>query len=170
MHGHIHVMNSTVMEEIMYQVEQTAADKSVNIHETNERIRVIIVDDHKLMRSIMHELLKRDEHIEVVGSAADGVEALQLIQNATSDVVLMDLALPEMDGVEVLKKIRERSINIPVIIVSVHSQTHAVNRALQEGAQGYVTKTSMTRELVPAIWAVCGGETYVSKSISQFRA
>jgi DNA-binding NarL/FixJ family response regulator len=154
----------------MYQADHEAVDKRANGSGQEERIRVIIVDDHKLMRRIMHEVLRRDDHIEVVGSASDGEEALQLIQNANSDVVLMDLALPEMDGVEVLKRIREQSIKTPVIIVSVHSQTHAVTRALQEGAQGYVPKTSMTRELVPAIWAVCGGQTYVSKSISQFRA
>lgn len=151
----------------MYQADRAAGNSAGNGDGSGERVRVIIVDDHKLMRRIMHEVLRRDEQIEVVGSAADGEEALQLIQNAESDVVLMDLALPEMDGVEVLKKIRERSINIPVIIVSVHSQTHAVNRALEEGAQGYVTKTSMTRELVPAIWAVRAGQTYVSKAISQ---
>lgn len=154
----------------MHHVEQAAREKTANGNEANGRIRVIIVDDHKLMRRIMHEVLRRDEHIEVVGSAADGLEALRLIQNAASDVVLLDLALPEMDGVEVLKKLREQAIKTPVIIVSVHSQTHAVNRALQEGAQGYVTKTSMTRELVPAVWAVSEGQTYVSKAINHFRA
>lgn len=133
--------------------------------ENEIRIRVVIVDDHELMRHIIQKILSRDDDIEIVGTAKDGIEALRLISEAGADVVLMDLAMPEMDGVEVLKKLQAQASEAAVIIVSVHAQVQAVLRALDEGARGYVVKKAMTEELVPAVHAVSEGKTFVSQSL-----
>lgn len=149
----------------MEKANYAPAERRPIKQEAEIRIRVVIVDDHELMRHIMQKILSRDNEIEIVGTAADGNEALELISDAATDVVLMDLAMPEMDGVEVLKKLQAQAIEAAVIIVSVHAQVHAVLRALEEGARGYVVKKAMTEELVPAIHAVSKGETYISKSL-----
>lgn len=132
---------------------------------TNVTIRVVVAEDHAVMRHIIEKILRRDQRIEIVGTATDGREALQVIRDAASDVVLMDLAMPEMDGVEVLRRLQELSIDTAVVIVSVHAQTEAVVRALEEGARGYVTKMTMTSDLLPAVHAAMAGETYVSDSL-----
>lgn len=129
------------------------------------RIRVVIVDDHELMRHIIEKILSRDDDIEVVGTAEDGTEALRLINEASTDIVLMDLAMPKMDGVEVLKWLRSEAIEAAVIIVSVHAQVQTVLRAFDEGARGYVVKKAMTEELLPAVHAVFEGKTFVSESL-----
>lgn len=129
------------------------------------RIRVMIVDDHELMRHIIEKILSRDDDIEVVGTAKDGAEALRLIKEASTDVVLMDLAMPEMGGVEVLRRLQSEAIEAAVIIVSVHAQVQTVLRAFDEGARGYVVKKAMAEELLPAVHAVSEGKRFVSQSL-----
>jgi DNA-binding NarL/FixJ family response regulator len=132
-----------------------AGHGNVAVYDEREEINVLVVDDHELMRQMMGQVLTRDQHIKVAGTAGDGHEAIELITRCKEkfDVLVMDFALPGLNGVEVIRALRELSIRIPVIIVSVHEQLPLVVEAVKEGAQAFLAKKNITRELIPAVYA-----------------
>ncbi len=130
------------------------------------RIRVILADDHTLVRAGIRALLERVDEIDVVGEAGDGYEALALIRQQTPDLVLLDMVMPGVNGLEVLKRIKEEFPSIHVIILSVHETEEYALRAFQEGAAGYLPKKAATGELVEAIKRVMSGEEYISPEVS----
>lgn len=122
-------------------------------------IRVLIVDDHPLMRKLMREVLALDQEIEVVASAKDGEEALALVEEAKPDVIVLDFAMPGANGIDVMEEIHERTPQ-PVLIVSIHAQPYLVERARRAGALGYLPKISVAHSLAPAVHAVSEGRAY----------
>ena len=131
-------------------------------------MRILLADDHTLVRAGIRSLIeKMPAGIEVIGEAANGREALELIRSMAPNVVLMDIAMKELGGLEALPKITKNFPNVKVIILSAHSNEEYVIRALRSGAAGYMLKDAATQELELALRAVDEGKTYLSPSISR---
>jgi len=130
-------------------------------------MRVLLADDHKIVRSGLRRLLDAEPDIEVVAEASDGREAVELATQQSVDVVVMDLAMPNLNGVEATRQILAQSPATKVIALSMHSDRRFVARALQAGASGYLLKDCAAEDLVSAIRAVAAGRTYFSPQISE---
>ncbi len=128
-------------------------------------IRVLIADDDKLLRQGLRLVLERDRGLEVVGEAADGQAAIELAQQLCPDIVLMDLKMPRLGGMQAAARICSRGEMPRVIIVAMSYDDQLVHQAIRNGASGYVAKSDMFKELVPAIRSVHGGESYYSARI-----
>ena len=130
-------------------------------------IRVLLADDHTLVLAGIRGLLTKLDGVEVVGEAADGHETLRLAEALRPNIVLLDIAMPGMNGLEVAQRLSELDPSIRVIILSMHASEEYVLRALRAGAAGYLLKDSAVAELELAIRAVVRGETYLSPPVSK---
>lgn len=124
-------------------------------------IEVMITDDHKMVREGLKQLLELNNFISVVGMAADGMECISLLKEKEADVLLLDINMPNMNGLETLKEIKEFNTKIKVIFLTVHNEVDYLLRAVEMGADGYVLKDSGSAELVNAIQVVMDGESYI---------
>lgn len=131
-------------------------------------IQVLIVDNHALVRAGFRSLLQSINAIDVIAEAGDGREALQLVELHQPDIVLMDIAMPLMNGLEATAQITQDFPQVHVIILSMHANEEYVYQALRAGATGYVLKDSGTSELELAIQAIARGETYLSPTVSKY--
>ena len=129
--------------------------------------RIVVVDDHQLVRAGIVALLEDVPELEVVGQAADGVQALRAVEELEPDLLILDLAMPEMSGFEVLARIQESSPGLKVIILSMHDSAEYVHRVLKLGACGFLLKDVLPGELVLAISAIIQGHTWLSSAISK---
>jgi DNA-binding NarL/FixJ family response regulator len=129
-------------------------------------ITVFLADDHAVVRDGLRHLLEAQPDIKVVGDAANGRQTLQLIDRLNPDVAIMDIAMPELNGIEAARKIRTDCPSTQVIILSIYSTEEHVSRALQAGARGYVLKESAGIEVVNAVRAVHSGHHYLSQKLS----
>ncbi len=129
-------------------------------------VRVLLVDDHKMMREGLSSLLTGVPDIEVVGQAADGRTALDLVRTLAPDVVVMDVGMPELNGVEATRRIRAENENVKVIALSTHMDRRFVHHMLEAGACGYVLKVEAHDALVQAVRAAGVGGTYLSPEIA----
>ncbi len=130
-------------------------------------IRVLLADDHALVRAGMRSLLKAMAQVEVVGEAASGEEALELAARERPDVVLMDIAMKGMSGLEAAARLRERQPEVRVVILSMHAGEEYVLKALRAGAVGYLLKDAATGELELALRSVMRGESWFSPAVSR---
>ncbi|HKB77133.1 MAG TPA: response regulator transcription factor [Myxococcales bacterium] len=130
-------------------------------------LRVVLADDHALVRAGFRSLLEALPGIQVVGEAADGREALRLIGELRPDLALIDIAMPGLNGLEVVGRAAKEQPRTRVIVVSMHAQDEYVRRALVAGAAGYMLKHADGKELEMAIRAVAAGETWLSPSVSK---
>lgn len=130
-------------------------------------IRVLLADDHSLFRAGVHALLSSVEGVEVVGEADSGRKALDMVRARTPDVVLMDIAMPEMNGLETTTRVTKEFPAVRVIMLSMHAGEEYVMQALRAGASGYLLKDAATSELELAVRAVARGETYLTPTISK---
>jgi DNA-binding NarL/FixJ family response regulator len=130
-------------------------------------IRVILADDHALVRAGIRALLADLEGVEVVAEAGDGRQALQLVEANRPDVVLMDISMPELNGLEAVEKITRDFPQVRVIILSMHANEEYVLHALQAGAAGYLLKDAGIAELELAVRSAGRGETYLSPPVSR---
>ncbi|MBN1847132.1 MAG: response regulator transcription factor [Deltaproteobacteria bacterium] len=130
-------------------------------------INVFIVDDHIIFREGLKRVIAETSDIEVAGESGDGREALQAILKSAFDLILLDLALPGMDGLDVLRAIKEKKPGIPVIILSMYAEEQYAIRVLKEGASGYLTKESVPNDLIHAIRKAASGGRYVSDSLGE---
>ena len=129
-----------------------------------KKIRVLIVDDHTLVRAGIRSLLTLVENIEVIGEASDGKEALSKIERLRPDVVLMDLAMPIMGGLEATRRLRRDFPGIKVLALTQYDDSEYVIPVIEAGASGFVTKMSAFSELAAAIEAAYKGESYLSST------
>lgn len=132
-----------------------------------EPIRVIIVDDHDLVRAGFISLLKNLSGIQIIAEAGEGYEALRLIKENKPDVVLLDIAMPGLNGLEVADRIRKEFPEVRVIILSMYVNEEYVLQAMRVGAAGYLMKDSKSEELELAIKTVASGKTYLSSPVSK---
>ena len=130
-------------------------------------IKVILVDDHPLFREGLTYRLSLDETIDVVGEAENGKQALELIKKIEFDIVLMDINMPEMDGMYVLELIKEQDIDCKVLMLSMHDNKEYILGAMRHGADGYILKDVPGKELIDAIKKVISGKHYFSSEVTE---
>jgi two-component system, NarL family, invasion response regulator UvrY len=130
-------------------------------------IRVLIIDDHAIFREGIKKVLSGTSDMEVAGEAGDGRLALQIMIENEFDVVLLDLSLPGLQGLDVLRTIKVRKPRLPVLILSIYSEEQYAVRVLREGASGYLTKESVPSDLIRAIRKAAQGGKYVSDSLGE---
>ncbi len=129
-------------------------------------MRILLVDDHALVRQGLRALLEEESDLTIVGEAEDGQQAINLATQLEPDIMLMDLSMPGMSGIQATQQIRERFPHVRVVVLSMHENEEYVFQVLQAGASGYVLKRSTTTELVLALHAVAAGSTFLSPAVS----
>jgi DNA-binding NarL/FixJ family response regulator len=129
-------------------------------------IRVLLADDHTLLRAGLRGLLERLPDVEVVGEAGDGDEALTLAESLRPDILLLDIGMPGMDGLEVAVRVMMLDVSVRVLFLSMHQSEDYVLQAMRVGAAGYLLKSSAVSELDVALHAVARGEMYLSPAVS----
>ncbi|MDQ7028680.1 MAG: response regulator transcription factor [Ardenticatenia bacterium] len=130
-------------------------------------IRILLADDHLMFRQGLRRLLEADPEFEVVGEASDGEEACALASELKPDVILMDIHMPRMDGVQATRQIVQQNPDAKIIILSMSRQKEYVVEAIKNGARGYFLKESDVFDLIPAIRAVVQGETILEPNLAQ---
>jgi len=130
-------------------------------------IRILLADDHTLVRKGLRRLLEGQSGFDVVGDAADGRAAVTIAAETGPDVVVMDVAMPVLNGIEAARQITAKAPNCAVIFLSMHSDESYVLRALKSGARGYLLKDSAEEDLINAVIAVTEGKSYFSPAISK---
>jgi len=130
-------------------------------------IRVLLADDHQLMRSGIRLMLERETDLSVVGEANDGREAVALAKSLRPDVVVMDIGMANLNGIEAAQQMTGDRAEIAVVMLSMHSDDSYVLRALKAGARGYLLKDSAEADLIKAVHAVAGGKSFFSPAVSK---
>ncbi|HKD71715.1 MAG TPA: response regulator transcription factor [Candidatus Acidoferrum sp.] len=131
------------------------------------KIRVLLADDHQLMRSGIRLMLEREADLSVVGEASDGREAVALAKSLRPDVVVMDIGMANLNGIEAAQQMTGDRPEIAVVMLSMHSDESYVLRALKAGARGYLLKDSAEADLIKAVHAVAGGKSFFSPAVSK---
>lgn len=132
-----------------------------------DKIHVLIADDHAIVRQGLRQILSETDDLIVTGEADNGTEALQLARQQTWDVFLLDVSMPNRNGIDTLKQLKKEFPRLPVLILSMHPEEQYAVRALKAGASGYLTKQSAPEQLVTAIRQVAGGKKYLSPAVAQ---
>ncbi len=130
-------------------------------------IRVVVAEDHHLVREGICRLLDGAGELKVVGEADNGTDAVELARKLRPDVVVLDISMPKLDGLEALKELKRIYPSVQVVMLSMHSDAPLVRRALEEGALGFVLKQSVSQELLAAIQAASRGCMYLSPEVSE---
>jgi DNA-binding NarL/FixJ family response regulator len=129
-------------------------------------IKILLADDHAIVRQGLHSLLEKEPDIEVVGEAEDGRKAMQLVRELVPDIVVMDVTMPSLNGIDATHEIVSKFPKVKVIALSIHSHKQFIAGMLKAGASGYVLKECLFDEFVRAIRTVAGGGTYLSPRIT----
>lgn len=132
----------------------------------NGRCRIVLAEDHTILREGLRALLASDSEFDIVGEVEDGLEAVKSVRLLSPDVVIMDLSMPKMNGVEAIKEIKRAVPNTKIVVLTVHSNEAYILASFQAGSDGYVLKYASHEELVAAIRTVLKGERYLSPSVS----
>jgi DNA-binding NarL/FixJ family response regulator len=130
-------------------------------------IKILVVDDHAVVREGLKQILAETRDIVVAGEASDGYQALDQIRKGHYDVVLLDIAMPGMSGLDVLKQLKSERPDLPILMLSMYPEEQYAVRTLKAGASGYLTKESAPEELISAIRKVCTGGKYVTSSLAE---
>jgi len=129
-------------------------------------INVMLVDDHSMVREGIRQLLELDGDIKVIGEAGNGMMCLEMLETLTPDVILLDINMPQMDGLQVLAKLKERKLNNKVLILTIHNEVEYLMRAVEIGVAGYLLKDSESSVLKEAIFAVYNGENFIDSTMT----
>ena len=132
-----------------------------------KKIRILLADDHKLMRSGLRLLIEQQPDLTVIGEAADGREAVALAKSLRPDVAVMDISMPNLNGIEAAHQITQSQAELAVIVLSMHPDESYVLRALKAGAKGYLLKDSAESDLITAVRAVARGKSFFSPAVSK---
>jgi len=131
-----------------------------------EKIKIILTDDHQLFRDGIKSLLENTEHIEIIGEASNGKELLELLKHTVPDIIILDITLPDISGIEITRQVVSDYPGLNVLILSMHNENEFVVNALKAGARGYLPKDISKHELLEAISSIYKGNEYFSKTIS----
>lgn len=134
----------------------------------NRKIRIIIADDHPVFRSGLKKTIETDEEIEIIGEAENGETALNKILELNPDIALLDIDMPKMTGIQILKELKKRKINTNTIFLTVYSDESIFDEAMNIGVLGYVLKDSAISDIIDCIKTVAAGKYYISHSLSDF--
>ena len=130
-------------------------------------IRVLIAEDHLMVRAGIRALLEKAGDIHVLGEASNGQEAAEMTETLKPDVLIMDIMMPRMNGIQAAEKIRDMKLPTHILLLSMYSDEGFIHRALQCGVKGYVLKSSVSDELISAVRTVASGKTHFSESIAE---
>lgn len=130
-------------------------------------VKVMLVDDHILVLEGIRARLEQEEGIDVVGQATDGLEALERVKDLKPDVVMMDVSMPKMNGIQTTKIFQERYPDLKVLILSMHDNREYISQLMFHGAKGYILKDVSVEEMVSAIRTVAGGATYICRAATE---
>jgi DNA-binding NarL/FixJ family response regulator len=133
---------------------------------SDNKKKVVIVDDHPLFRERLAQLINHEPDMEVTGEADTAKDAIQLIRDTSPDLAIVDITLKESSGLELVKSIKALSIGVPVLVLSMHDESLYAERALRAGATGYITKQQAADEVLSAIRRVLTGEVYLSEKMT----
>jgi len=133
----------------------------------DKKIRIFLVEDHTILREGLRALLTADPNFEIIGEAADGREAVRFVEKQVPDLILMDLSMPRMTGMDAIREIKKRYPATKIIALTVHKTEEYLRTTLQAGADGYVLKDATHEELMLAIQNVLKGKTYLSPGVSK---
>ena len=128
-------------------------------------VKIMITDDHSMIREGLKQLLELEGNFKVIAEACDGVECLNKLETVTPDVLLLDINMPNMNGLEVLQKMKEKRMKIKVLVLTIHSEVEYLLKAVDIGVNGYLLKDSESAELKKAIHAVVNGDNYIQPSL-----
>ena len=131
-----------------------------------EKVRIVLAEDHTILREGLRALLTADPDFEIIGEAADGREAVRFVEKQIPDLILMDLSMPRMTGMDAIREIKKRYPQTKIIALTVHKTEEYLRTTLQAGADGYVLKDATHDELMMAIQSVLKGKTYLSPGVS----
>jgi DNA-binding NarL/FixJ family response regulator len=131
------------------------------------KTKILIADDHRLFRDGLKALLEKQADMQVVGETADGIATVQAAQEKKPDIILMDISMPELNGIEATRQIIENRPDIRIIMLSMHSDQRYIAECLKAGAVGYILKDCPTEELLIAIRAVANKQVYLSRKITE---
>lgn len=123
--------------------------------------KILVVDDHAIMREGIRLLLGLQDDIEIVGEASDGLDAIKKTQELAPDVIIMDIAMPNMDGLEAIRRIKKKNQRVRILVLTQHDNREYVLSAIKAGSSGYVPKSALGSELVSAIRTVYNGEAFL---------
>jgi len=137
------------------------------MNKTKARLRILVADDHELVRRGIHALLEIQRGWKVVGEAANGREAVEKVRKLKPDVVILDITMPDMDGLEATRQIHEAGAETHVLILSMHESDQMVRRILEAGARGYVLKSDMAMHLVKAVKDAAQGKISLTPKVSE---
>lgn len=132
---------------------------------SNSKIRIVIVEDHGLMRECLHLAFADEDRFEIVGEAGNGVQAIDVIDGLQPDVVLLDISIPEISGLELLPLIKQRSPGTKVLMLTGKDDEEVVVKALKEGAKGYLSKNTSCKSLIKSIKIVHGGDLWIERRL-----
>ncbi len=131
---------------------------------TDTKIRIVLADDHQVLRSGLRALLNLEPDFEVVGEASNGIEAVKLAETLRPDIIVMDVSMPEMDGLQAAKDIRSLDLQSKIVMLTVHADEEYLFQSLKAGASGFVHKSSADRELIEAIRTANRGDVFLYPS------
>jgi DNA-binding NarL/FixJ family response regulator len=134
------------------------------------KLKVLLVDDHALVRRGFRRMLEDEPSFQIVGEASDGQEAIERAAELHPDVIVMDCALPQVNGIEASRQILEKQPNIGILMLSMHSEDTLVRQALDAGAKGYILKNAMDLDLVSAIKRIAAGNTVLDPQLTRGHA
>ncbi len=133
-------------------------------------IRILIADDHAIIRHGLKQIIEESGEMRVVAEAGTGIDALRKIREIECDAVLLDISMPDMSGIDVLKQIHAEKPQLPILILSIYSEDQYAMRLIKAGAAGYMTKESAASEVVKALLRVAGGKKYISPVVAEILA
>ncbi|HEX4772893.1 MAG TPA: response regulator transcription factor [Bryobacteraceae bacterium] len=133
---------------------------------SSQSLKILLADDHTIVRQGLKLILSAQPDLEVVGEAANGREAVELVQKLKPDVVLMDVAMPELNGIEATRRMMEVNSRVKILVLSMHKESVYVREILKAGARGYILKDAIDSELLNAVRSVARGDGYISPAVS----
>lgn len=138
----------------------------LNSHTLKNTISIVLVDDHAIVRDGIKYLLEENENLEIIGEGSNGYEAIELVEKLNPDLLIIDVRMPEMNGIEAVKKINSKPTNTKSIVLSMHDSEEYILESIEAKAMGYLLKDASKEEILKAIQTVYQGEKYFSGDIS----
>lgn len=139
----------------------------VGVEQLDPMLKILIADDHAIVRRGLRDILREAAEPATVGEAGTGLEALEKAQSEAWDVIVLDITMPDMSGLEVLKRLKKAQPALQVLMLSMHSSEQYVQSSLKAGAAGYLSKESAPEELIIALHAILAGKRYLSRSLAE---
>ncbi|MDQ3021793.1 MAG: response regulator transcription factor [Bacteroidota bacterium] len=133
-----------------------------------QKIKITIADDHPVFRSGLRKIIEEDNEIEIIGEADNGEKAIELIQELKPDIALLDIDMPKLSGMDVLKEMKKKKIDIKTIFLTVYADEDVFDEAMDNGVSGYILKDSAIIDITDCLKTVASGKYYISPSVSDF--